>query len=101
MSTDSVQISAYNAATLFAEHSRSNNYMAHELSFFLYSQGATRQLISVFNHLGQCMSYQTIAGRGGKTLADSDTEDESTDSESDEATGNVRHISTSMALSLL
>ena len=55
--------------------------MAHVLSFYLYSQGATRQLSGVFNSLGQCVSYQTIAGRGGKALADSDTEDDTSDSE--------------------
>ncbi|KZV63277.1 hypothetical protein PENSPDRAFT_590184 [Peniophora sp. CONT] len=76
-------IAAYNTATLFAERSRSNNYMAHVLSFYLYSQGATRQLFGVLNSLGQCMSYQTIAGRGGKSLADSDTESDSSDSDTD------------------
>ena len=55
--------------------------MAHVLSFYLYSQGATRQLFGVFNSLGQCVSYQTIAGRGGKALADSDTEEDTSDSE--------------------
>ena len=55
--------------------------MAHVLSFYLYSQGATRQLFSVLNHLGHCVSYQTIAGRGGKSLADSDTEGDSTSSD--------------------
>ncbi|KAA1476504.1 hypothetical protein DENSPDRAFT_785151 [Dentipellis sp. KUC8613] len=58
---------------LLGQRSQNNNYMQHVLGLYLYATGATRQQISVLNHLGLSVSYTTLAGRGGKgfTLADS------------------------------
>jgi hypothetical protein len=36
------------------------------MGLYLYSTGATRQQISVMNHLGLSVSYVTLAGRGNK-----------------------------------
>ena len=36
------------------------------MGFFLYATGASRQQISMSNHLGYSVSYLTIAGRGLK-----------------------------------
>ena len=36
------------------------------MGLYLYSTGATRQQISVMNHLGLSVSYITLAGRGNK-----------------------------------
>lgn len=36
------------------------------MGLYLYSTGATRQQISVMNHLGMSVSYVTLAGRGNK-----------------------------------
>lgn len=55
---------------LLGERSQSNSYCRHVLGLYLYSTGATRQQISVLNHLGFSVSYPTLAGRGGKTVVD-------------------------------
>jgi hypothetical protein len=36
------------------------------MGMYLYSTGASRQQISVMNHLGMSVSYVTLAGRGNK-----------------------------------
>lgn len=38
------------------------------MGLYLYSTGASRQQISVMNHLGQSVSYVTLAGRGNKAV---------------------------------
>lgn len=46
------------------------------MGLYLYSTGASRQQVSVMNHLGISVSYVTLAGRGNKaeTLLTSKTE---------------------------
>ena len=36
------------------------------MGLYLYSTGASRQQVSVMNHLGLSVSYVTLAGRGNK-----------------------------------
>ncbi|KAI0054708.1 hypothetical protein BV25DRAFT_1903821 [Artomyces pyxidatus] len=59
-------LAATSAVSLLGERSQKNRYARHVMGLYLYSTGATRQQISVFNHLGQTVSYVTLAGRGGK-----------------------------------
>ncbi|KAL1719589.1 hypothetical protein EV715DRAFT_272510 [Schizophyllum commune] len=58
-------LSAIYAALLLGERSQYNSWFRHIFGLYLYSQGASRQLITVLNHLGISMSYVTIVGRGG------------------------------------
>lgn len=51
---------------LLGAQSQKNSWTHHILGLYLYSTGATRQQISVLNHLGLVVSYVTLAGRGGK-----------------------------------
>lgn len=51
---------------LLGARSQKNSWIRHILGLYLYSTGATRQQISVLNHLGLVVSYVTLAGRGGK-----------------------------------
>ncbi|KAI5822794.1 hypothetical protein K523DRAFT_406741 [Schizophyllum commune Tattone D] len=62
-------VTAAYAALLLGEHSRENSYFRHIFGLYLYASGASRQLITVLNHLGVSVSYVTLAGRGGKSLA--------------------------------
>ncbi|KAL1683059.1 hypothetical protein EV122DRAFT_286615 [Schizophyllum commune] len=62
-------VTAAYASLLLGEHSRENSYFRHIFGLYLYASGATRQLITVLNHLGVSVSYVTLAGRGGKSLA--------------------------------
>ncbi|KAL1725304.1 hypothetical protein EV714DRAFT_221595 [Schizophyllum commune] len=62
-------VTAAYATMLLGERSRRNSWFRHVLGLYLYSAGATRQLITVLNHLGISVSYTTLAGRGGKTLS--------------------------------
>lgn len=73
-----LKIAASAAVNLLGERSQSNSYCRHVLGLYLYSTGATRQQISVLNHLGFSVSYPTLAGRGGKIAAnavDNDIDD--------------------------
>ncbi|KAI4520861.1 hypothetical protein K525DRAFT_270399 [Schizophyllum commune Loenen D] len=58
-------LTAIYAALLLGERSQYNSWFRHVFGLYLYSQGASRQLITVLNHLGISMSYVTIVGRGG------------------------------------
>lgn len=49
---------------LLSEHSKRNSYFQHRFGLFLYALGASRQLISICNHLGYSVSYPTIVGTG-------------------------------------
>jgi hypothetical protein len=51
---------------LLGARSQKNSYARHVMGLYLYSTGATRQQISVMNHLGLSVSYVTLAGRGNK-----------------------------------
>ncbi|KAI5891066.1 uncharacterized protein SCHCODRAFT_02734706, partial [Schizophyllum commune H4-8] len=62
-------VTAAYATLLLGEHSRANSYFRHVFGLYLFASGATRQLITVLNHLGVSVSYVTLAGRGGKSLA--------------------------------
>lgn len=66
----SLEIAASSIVNLLGERSQSNSYCRHVLGLYLYSTGATRQQISVLNHLGFSVSYPTLAGRGGKMGVD-------------------------------
>lgn len=67
-----LKIAASATVNLLGERSQSNSYCRHVLGLYLYSTGATRQQISVLNHLGFSVSYPTLAGRGGKMAVDAD-----------------------------
>ncbi|KAL1658032.1 hypothetical protein GGF50DRAFT_68075 [Schizophyllum commune] len=62
-------VTAAYATLLLGEYSRENSYFRHVFGLYLFASGATRQLITVLNHLGVSVSYVTLAGRGGKSLA--------------------------------
>ncbi|KZV77056.1 hypothetical protein PENSPDRAFT_730775 [Peniophora sp. CONT] len=69
---------------LLSNRSQKNSYTRHVIGLYLYASGASRQQISVFNHLGLSTSYVTIAGRGNKNIhlkaigeIDIDVEDQS------------------------
>jgi hypothetical protein len=51
---------------LLGARSQKNSYARHVMGLYLYSTGATRQQISVMNHLGLSVSYVTLAGGGNK-----------------------------------
>lgn len=51
---------------LLGVRSQKNSYARHVMGLYLYSTGASRQQISVMNHLGLSVSYITLAGRGNK-----------------------------------
>ncbi|ETW82437.1 hypothetical protein HETIRDRAFT_416617 [Heterobasidion irregulare TC 32-1] len=57
-------LAAVGAVTLLGEHSQKNTYIQHILGLYLYSTGASRQQITVLNHLGLSISYTTLAGCG-------------------------------------
>ncbi|TFY76426.1 hypothetical protein EWM64_g7587 [Hericium alpestre] len=54
------------AISLLGVRSQRNSYARHVLGLYLYSTGASRQQVSVLNHLGLSVSYVTLAGVGGK-----------------------------------
>ncbi|TFY77269.1 hypothetical protein EWM64_g6746 [Hericium alpestre] len=54
------------AINLLGARSQRNSYARHVLGLYLYSTGASRQQVSVLNHLGLSVSYVTLAGVGGK-----------------------------------
>lgn len=60
------QLAAAALFILLGARSQKNSWIRHILGLYLYSTGATRQQISVLNHLGLVVSYVTLAGRGGK-----------------------------------
>ncbi|KAH8992310.1 hypothetical protein EDB86DRAFT_3103560 [Lactarius hatsudake] len=57
---------AFVVLNLLGARSQKNSYARHVMGLYLYSMGATRQQISVMNHLGLSVSYVTLAGRGNK-----------------------------------
>ncbi|KAH9051116.1 hypothetical protein EDB83DRAFT_2627558 [Lactarius deliciosus] len=57
---------AFVILNLLGARSQKNSYARHVMGLYLYSTGATRQQISVMNHLGLSVSYVTLAGRGNK-----------------------------------
>ncbi|KAH9161003.1 hypothetical protein EDB89DRAFT_1861941 [Lactarius sanguifluus] len=57
---------AFIVLNLLGARSQKNSYARHVMGLYLYSTGATRQQISVMNHLGLSVSYVTLAGRGNK-----------------------------------
>ncbi|KAH9011428.1 hypothetical protein EDB83DRAFT_2234081 [Lactarius deliciosus] len=57
---------AFVVLNLLGARSQKNSYARHVMGLYLYSTGATRQQISVMNHLGLSVSYVTLAGRGNK-----------------------------------
>ncbi|KAH9034017.1 hypothetical protein EDB83DRAFT_2507841 [Lactarius deliciosus] len=71
-SASKVQLAAKDHAAAFVilnllgARSQKNSYARHVMGLYLYSTGATRQQISVTNHLGLSVSYVTLAGRGNK-----------------------------------
>ncbi|KAH9177542.1 hypothetical protein EDB89DRAFT_2064518 [Lactarius sanguifluus] len=71
-SASKVQLAAKDHAAAFVilnllgARSQKNSYARHVMGLYLYSTGATRQQISVINHLGLSVSYVTLAGRGNK-----------------------------------
>ncbi|KAH7918344.1 hypothetical protein BV22DRAFT_1075903 [Leucogyrophana mollusca] len=65
-------IAASECITLLKERSQMNSYPGHVLGLWLYSTGASRQQISVFNHFGKSVSYSTLAGSGTKHHDDLD-----------------------------
>ncbi|KAH9172322.1 hypothetical protein EDB89DRAFT_2114193 [Lactarius sanguifluus] len=71
-SASKVQLAAKEHAATFVilnllgARSQKNSYACHVMGLYLYSTGATRQQISVMNHLGLSVSYVTLAGQGNK-----------------------------------
>ncbi|KAL1699001.1 hypothetical protein EV121DRAFT_217137 [Schizophyllum commune] len=61
-------ITSMYTALLLGERSQHNSWFKHVFGLYLYSEGASRQLITVLNHLGITVSYTTLAG-GGATPA--------------------------------
>ncbi|KAH9165154.1 hypothetical protein EDB89DRAFT_2136081 [Lactarius sanguifluus] len=71
-SASKVQLAAKEHAAMFVilnllgARSQKNSYARHVMGLYLYSMGATRQQISVMNHLGLSVSYVTLARQGNK-----------------------------------
>ncbi|KAH7916963.1 hypothetical protein BV22DRAFT_1135838 [Leucogyrophana mollusca] len=63
-------VAASEGVTLLKERSQLNSYPGHVLGLWLYSTGASRQQISVFNRFGKSVSYSTLAGSGTKPQDD-------------------------------
>ncbi|KAN0130508.1 hypothetical protein V8E53_011594 [Lactarius tabidus] len=57
---------AFVILNLLGARSQKNSYAQHVMGLYLYSTGASRQQISVMNHLGMSVSYVTLAGQGNK-----------------------------------
>ncbi|KAL1733993.1 hypothetical protein EV714DRAFT_234465 [Schizophyllum commune] len=57
-------ITSMYTALLLGERSQHNSWFRHVFGLYLYSEGASRQLITVLNHLGITISYVTLAGGG-------------------------------------
>ncbi|KAI5885344.1 uncharacterized protein SCHCODRAFT_02718945 [Schizophyllum commune H4-8] len=57
-------ITSMYTALLLGERSQHNSWFRHVFGLYLYSEGASRQLITVLNHLGITVSYVTLAGGG-------------------------------------
>ncbi|EIW77927.1 hypothetical protein CONPUDRAFT_61695 [Coniophora puteana RWD-64-598 SS2] len=65
--------------TLLGERSNRNIVTRHVLGLYLYAGGASRQLFSILNRLGQSVSYVTVAGRGMKgTRTEPEDQDDTT-----------------------
>uniref|UniRef100_D8PYY4 DUF6589 domain-containing protein n=1 Tax=Schizophyllum commune (strain H4-8 / FGSC 9210) TaxID=578458 RepID=D8PYY4_SCHCM len=60
-------ITAACTTMLLGERSQHNSWFQHVFGLYLYTQGASRQLITVLNHMSVSVSYATLAGRGGKS----------------------------------
>ena len=56
------QRAVQNILNLLGERSQANKYMRYIMGLYLYSTGASRQQITVSNHLGYSIGYATLAG---------------------------------------